>query len=268
VIIAYNSLKNIKIEIAVFQMIYLCIFNFTTITTADEIVLSADEWCPYNCNPLDENRGFLMDVAEFSLARKGHTIKYVQVPWQRAIRQVMANQYQGLVGPAKADAPELIYPKNHLHVVHNIFYVLNESDWKYTGIKSLESLNLGVTSNYYYGDAINAYIEINKNNKSRVTIISDDTAVNRLTSLLKRNRIDAFIGVRGVVQHYHDNQIESLSIKEAGEGLSQEVYIGFSPNNPNSQAYADALDEGMTKLRKTGELQQLYKKYKIEKKSK
>ena len=259
-------MKNLNTKITIFLIVFLCFINVISSTTADEVILTADEWCPYNCNPFDENRGFLLDVAEFSLARKGHTIKYVQAPWKRSIRQVMTNQYQGLIGPAKADAPDLIYSKNYLHVVHNKLYVLNDSDWKYTGIKSLESVNLGVVRNYYYGDTIHAYIEANKYDKSRITIITDDTAIGRTISLLKRNRIDAFIEVRGVVQHYLSSQVDKLQIKEVGEGSIQEIYIGFSPNNPNSQRYADALDEGMVELHKTGKLQQLYKKYNIENK--
>jgi polar amino acid transport system substrate-binding protein len=263
-----NLLKNIKTEITLIMVIFLCIFNFSLSTTADEIVLSADEWCPYNCYPSDESRGFLVDVAEFSLARKGHTIKYVIAPWQRSIREVTANKYHGLVGAAKADAPKLIYPKNPLHAVYSVFYVLNDSDWQYTGIKSLESINLGVINNYYYDDAINAYIKANSKDKSKITLMSDDVAIERMTSLLQRKRMDAFIGVRGVVQYYQSSQLEKHLIKEAGESLIQEIYIAFAPNNPNSQSYADALDESMVELRKTGKLQQLYKKYNIVNESK
>jgi polar amino acid transport system substrate-binding protein len=263
----YHRLKKIKTDTFLCKLVFLCLFNFTINISADEIVLSADEWCPFNCNPNHENQGLLLDIAKFSFARKGHSIKYVPATWKRAIRQVMKNQHQGLIGAAKPDAPDLIYPKNYLHLVHNKLYVLRNSDWKYTGIKSLESINLGVVRNYYYGEVINAYIEANKHDKSRITIITDDTAIGRTISMLKRNRIDAFIEVKAVVQHYLSSQVNNQQIKEAGEGSTQDIYIGFSPNNPHSQRYADALDEGIVELRKTGKLEQLYKKYNIEKKS-
>ena len=83
---------------------------YSTTTNADEITLAADLWCPYNCQPKEENPGFLIEIAKYSLEKQGHTVKYHLVPWQRAIRMVRKGQYHGLVGsPGKP--PRKIQPR-------------------------------------------------------------------------------------------------------------------------------------------------------------
>lgn len=263
-IVKFTRIVKSNFYLTFVQIIVVLTFSLRLpLITADEVILVADEWCPFNCTPNSDKPGFLIELAKYSLAKKGHTVKYIREPWQRAIRQVRSGEYQGLVGAAIGDSPEFIFPKQPLISIKNSFYVLKENNWKYTDIDSLKKINLGIINHYDYGEDINTYILANGKNKSLLTTICDDLAADQLIKLLTRNRIDAFIGVKSIIEMYGLIAGESPVIKEVGVLSIQDIYISFSPNHPKSQEYADAISEGLTELRLSGKLEKLLEKYSL-----
>ena len=52
--------------------------------TAETLIMKADEWCPYNCNPKDSNLGYMVDIAKAIFEPAGHKIEYQILTWARA----------------------------------------------------------------------------------------------------------------------------------------------------------------------------------------
>ena len=59
----------------------------------DQIVLVADEWCPYNCSPDSEKKGYMIDLASQILGEAGHTVKYRAINWSRSISKAREGKY-------------------------------------------------------------------------------------------------------------------------------------------------------------------------------
>lgn len=123
---------------------------------ADTITLRADEWCPYNCTPNSSQIGYMIEIAKEIFESAGHQIDYQTLNWARAIEETRAGKFNGIVGAAKGDAPDFIFPTEALGVSVNAFVTGKDNSWTFTGIESLNGKTLGVIRNYSYGDTINA----------------------------------------------------------------------------------------------------------------
>jgi polar amino acid transport system substrate-binding protein len=245
----------------IISLIILSEVVFCSFVMADEILLVADEWCPFNCRQDSEKKGFMVEIAEYSFAKKGHTVKYVTVPWKRAIFGTRNGQYDGIIGAGKYETPDFIFPGIEIGLSRHTFYVKKGATWKYSDIKSLENITLGVINNYSYGNLFNEYIEPNKNNPEKVQIVSGENALALNIKKLQIGRIDAVIEDQAVFKHYLHRTKTQNEFLEAGLAYIEAVYISFSPQLKKANEYADILTGGMKELRKSGKLAKILKKY-------
>ena len=243
--------------------LFLILTFLTTSVVADEIVLVADEWCPYNCDPVSDKPGFMVEIATIAFAKQGHTIKYITLPWARAIISVRAGWYDGIIGSGKHETPDFIFPDTALGKATHTFYVKKENPWRYEGLDSLKAINLGVITKYSYGNLLEDYIKPNKGNR-KVQIVTGNNALNKNIKKLLLGRIDALIEDKSVFNyHLHSTQAPD-EFTDAGAAYSEKVYIAFSPKIANSKNYAEILSNTIEELRTNGELAIILKKYGME----
>ncbi len=229
---------------------------------ADNIEIRADSWCPYNCEPTDKNLGFMIEIAQEALKPHGHKINYSLMPWSRALKEASDGGINGVVGAAKEDAPDLVFPEEALGESANCFFGDAASTWKYEGIKSLESQNLGAIKDYSYAEDLDKYINDNAKNLSRISLISGETALKQNVEKLKLKRLSLIVEDANVLADYLkanklDTQIKNLGCLET----KRNVFIAFSPKNPKSKEYAEQLSKGIQELRKSGALKSILDKY-------
>jgi polar amino acid transport system substrate-binding protein len=242
-------------------IILLTIALVSNLASADDIILVADPWCPYNCNWNDENPGFMVEIAKYVFEQEGHTVKYFNVPWARAIYGTREGQYDGIIGAGRTETPDFVFPEIELGLARHTFYVKKGTTWRYDGLDSLKTITLGVIKNYSYGDLFNLYIEPNHNNPKRVQVISGEKGLALNIRKLEENKIDAIIEARAVFQHHlHETKIPN-HFSEAGIAYTEKVYIAFSPKLEKAQDYAKMLTSGMNAMRKTNRLTEILKKY-------
>ncbi|MBV1909516.1 MAG: transporter substrate-binding domain-containing protein [Kangiellaceae bacterium] len=231
-------------------------------TYADKIILAADYWCPINCQPESSQEGFMVDIAKRIFKENGHQVKYIIVPWNRTIRMVRAGKIHGAIGPYIEDSPDFIFPENELAMIGFSVFVKKNSNWNYSGISSLEKLRLGVVANYSYGEELDLYIEKNKDNVDRIHVIHGDTPVKQNMKMLLYGRIDAIVATQPVFLHVSNKSYAKAQFRLAGEINSpKKAYIAFSPALPTSKRYAKILSDGISELRKSGELTEILSKY-------
>jgi len=227
---------------------------------ADEIVLVADEWCPYNCAPEDDHPGFMVEIAEYAFAKEGHTVTYRTLPWARAIVSVREGMYHGIIGAGREETPDFIFPDIEQGKATHIFYTKKGGSWKYEGLASLKKINLGVITHYSYGNLYEDYIRPNRGSE-RVQVVGGQNALGQNIKKLLHDRIDALIEDRNVFQ-YHLHKTNTPDIfSEAGVAYTEMVYIAFSPKSETSEMYAKILSNAMQELRTTGKLADILKKY-------
>jgi len=231
---------------------------------ATEIVLAADQWCPYNCGPDEDLPGYMIAIARRSLGRAGHTVRYVIVPWARAIAETRAGRYDGIVGTGREETPDFVFPEQALGVAAHTFYVRRGSSWRYTGPDSLAQIALGVIRNYSYGGLYETYIRLHPDNPKRVQTAFGAMALVSNIRKLRSGRIDALIEDRTVFRHTLHVKMIPDAFSEAGVAYMERVYIAFSPRNANAKAYADLLTQALAEMRSSGELAEILAVYGVD----
>lgn len=219
------------------------------------VVIAGDNWCPINCAQNSENKGFMIDVATQVFSDLGYQVKYIEMPWSRAVDLARKGEIDAVVGAFKGDAPDFIFPQRPLlKVSSNSFFTKTASNWQYKNLTSLYPITLGTIKGYDYGDELNSYIDrFSEVKNDKLVMLHGNDAVKRNIQLLLRDRIDVFVesapvfwyqakllGVAGQVK-----QLNSMSKAEP-------CYIAFSPNNINSSKLATMLDEGILRLQAQG----------------
>lgn len=235
-----------------------------SLALADDILLAADPWSPYNCGSEEEQSGFMVDIAREVFEKNGHRVIYVTVPWARAIYGTRIGQYDGIIGAGMTETPDFVFPDVEQGLACHTFYVKKGTPWRYDGPASLDHVTLGVIRNYSYGTLFDTYIRQYQSDPAKVQVISGETGLELNVRKLVTNRIDVLIEDRLVFQHYlHKTGIPD-EFDEAGTADTEKIYIAFSPELENALRYADMLTRGMKELRKSGVLSEILKKYGLE----
>lgn len=239
----------------------------TTNAYAEKFIVTADEWCPYNCEEDAADKGFMVEIAEAILSEHGYEVEYKVVPWTRAIKMVESNIYQGLIASTPAETPAFKFPENIQAFNSYVAYTKSDSNWEYAGVDSFKGKALGVISDYGYGEEIDSYIEANSADKTAVQAIGGENAMEQNLKKLAAGRIDIYIENQFVVDNYYKSQGETNPFRDAGwvgskNAIENEyLYIAISPKHPKSDEIAKLLSDGMVNLRNSGKLQKILDKY-------
>ncbi len=232
---------------------------------ADKITVRADMWCPFNCDPQANQPGFMIEIAKRIFEKEGHTLDYQILNWARAIVQTREGHYNAIVGAAKSDAPDFIFPEKELGWAGDCFYTTKNFQWQYNGLRSLTQISLGVINDYSYGEEIDRYVEKNRtSNSNKVQVVSGNTALQQNVAKLLKNRIQVLIETKPVMEHFLQKDGSIHLVREAGclpIADDDKVYIAFSPKHPKSKIYARLLSEGIDALRHSGDLKTILASY-------
>lgn len=235
-----------------------------------EIIIAGDNWCPINCGEQDSKKGFMIDVATEALKEAGYTVRYMEVPWLRAIEMAREGRIHAIVGAFKDDAPDFYYPQvPFLQLSPNSLFMLKETDWQYQNIRSFNGLRIGVIKGYDYGDELNTYIKSFSYSKTNTLVrLSGNDAVERNLKFLTRGRIDVYVDAEPVFWYVANAMGISEKVKHVGSISSREpCYIAFSPAKPESEALMLALDKGVISLKQQKRLAAIADKYALPKSS-
>ena len=234
-----------------------------SVSSNNKITLRANEWCPFNCEPYSEKPGFLIEIAKYVFEKEGKQIDYQTMNWDRTIKGVREGKFAGAVGAAKKDRRGLVYPKTKQGLSQACFFVKKDSEWKFTGMNSLNSIQVGVIDGYAYWEEINHYIADNLKS-GKIQVAYGDAPLKRNTQKLLKDRVGAVLAFRNVMKLLLKDSGQGELIKEAGCGPEQDIYIAFSPELTEAKEYAKLLSDGMAELRSTGRLKTILESYGLE----
>lgn len=240
----------------------LC-FSFCVFAETKVVVLAADRWCPINCGEDDPLPGFMIDIAHLALQPAGYRVRYIEMPWQRALAMARSGEINGVVGAYHGDAPDFLYPRYPLMIISgNTMFTRIESDWRYKNLASLEGIRLGVVRGYSYGEGLDQYVKDHTLDASRIHLLTGKNPIERNIKLLLSGRIDVITDSPPVVWYTAKNLKVSGFLREAGQATeSANTYIAFSPRRDDSLAISKAFDLGVERLRRDGRMKKLAMKY-------
>lgn len=231
------------------------------ITVAKTITLVADEWYPVNGDPKSDKPGYMIEIAKEIFKEKGYEVIYKIKPWERSILETRLGKEDCVVGAAKEDAPDFIFPSASFGHLDIGFYTHQSSPWVYEGIESLKQKALGAMSGYSYDDGeLDAYIQDNQKTP-KIQLEFGNNGLDKLIKLLQHQRIDIIIETPAIMDSkIKEQQIQD--IKLSGKlGLDRSMYIACTPVKDTTDQYIKWLDEGLTTLRQNGRLKTILDKY-------
>lgn len=241
------------------------LLNFSLVTHAETITLRADTWCPYNCEPKDARPGYMIEIAKAALEPAGHKVEYETLNWARAIADSRAGKFSGIVGAAKSDAPDFIFPEASLGTSKNCFFAKSDATWAFKDKASLETASIGVIKDYTYGDEVDDYIKTNAKNAKKVDIVSGDNPLELNIKKVQMGRVTSLLESEAVLKNYmFVNKLPDSSFKNAGcLKDSDELYVAFSPKHPKAKEFAKLIGDKVVAMRKDGSLKKMLEQYGI-----
>jgi polar amino acid transport system substrate-binding protein len=237
-------------------------FALVSTALADPIVLAADKWCPYNCEPNSDRPGVLVEIAQQVFGSAGYTVDYRLMPWNRSLSEVRRNRVQGIIGALKSEAPDLIYGSQAIACDDTGFAFKKVLGFRYNGTSSLDPYRIAVIADYNYdGGEIDAYIKKHAASEDRIQFnTGEDAGIANIRKLVA-GRIDIAIDSAAVMS-YIVNQLglsESIGITHLGQ--PNDIFIAFSPRNSQSEELAALLDKGGEDFQRSGKLATILSRY-------
>lgn len=259
----YEILKTIMISTTKNIWFSICIFLCPVAAISDQLTFTTGDWPPYifeSNGTVDANMpGFSIEIVNAVFAKLGHSITFKTAPFLRQISETGQGKYLALAGTYREEAPKLLFPQEPIGMTQNCFYTSVNNPWYFKDLKQLSSIKIAVVSGYTYGK-IDSYIATRKENFVKISG-SEQHMMSRLVKLLEYGRVTAFIQDAAVAEYFFRQEGIEDQYKSAGCLEPIPSMIGFAPNDPRSQGFANAFDREITKLRESGELERILVKY-------
>ncbi len=245
------------------QLIF-CIFSSSPLEAATnsskELVLAADEWCPYNCIPNSKKPGYMVEIAREVF--KDRKVIYKLRPWKRAMSMAQQNQIDGIIGAVDSESKGLFMPSNEQGILDGHYFAKKNVKWKITKISDIKKYNLklGIVAGYGYADEVDQFI---KKNPKHIYSSYGAKAMPKLIQLLKMGRINLLTDDKSVFWYkVKELNVDSKIFKSVGRPGSniaaKKLYISFY-----DKKNAKLLSDGMNKIRKSGKLEKILEKYNL-----
>ena len=242
--------------------------------TGKTITMVADNWCPFNCDPADTDPGFLVEVAQKAFEPEGYKVTYQIVPWARAIEEVMAGKYTILLAASVEETPDVLFPKSPRVSCGFDVFVKEGNPFVWKGVDSIRDKRIGGVQDYMYSEAVNAYIEANKNAPGhKVQIQHGDESLPTNIKKLLGGRIDVLFENSAVLTHkFHTMGDELADLGLSGkphyvgsaDDKPTDCYLGFSPARPDSHQLMELLAKRGAEMEADGTMAKLRDKYGIQ----
>lgn len=240
------------------KIVWLLILSgalFVPAVAAETLSIRADLWPPYNDEPKSIKPGYMINVLLEIFLPQGYTLDYQTLSWTESLDAVRKGRVHAVVGAARDDAPDFIFPRESFGVSNTAFFVKGGSAWKYAGPASLEKVRLGVIESYAYNDELDPYLAAHKGTR-RIVEAKGDEPLLALIRMLQNDQIDVIAEDTNVMlATLIAGKVPMGSLVGAGACKEKStLYVAFSPKNPKSRELADKFDAGIKALRDSGKL--------------
>jgi polar amino acid transport system substrate-binding protein len=257
------------VVVTIVTVCFLCL-TFMSAQANDKpqniIIIAADEWCPINCDPAaakfgNTGYGIGIDLAKAIFEPAGYKVRYVVMPWSRALELVRQGKVDAVVGANMSDEPTLIFPNSAIYPISDDFYVLKDKDFTFKDISSLKGHRLGLIKDYGYNEIISNYVKSVRHVSGAVQETTGEDALRQNIEKLLAARVDVLVESRPVMDYTLKKTGLQDKIRWAGSIPQGNVYLGFSPVLGQSKQLAQLFDKGVAELKTSGKLGAMYESY-------
>lgn len=249
---------------ALLIMSLLTVFNYTAFAK-QKLVIVADYWCPYNCEPRSNEEGYLVEIARYALEKEDLEVEYELRPWDQSVNDFNEGNVDGVFGANDRDLTDPVLPLIHQAEGRIAAFTLKDTSWIYDGARSLDGKNIKIVEAYAYPTDIKSYIYSHYlSNPDQFHFSNSENAVKDGIDSLIDEKVFTYIEDENVVFHYAESK-NITTLRHAGSvnRTPEKIYVAFSKANPNSHIYAKSVTTAMLELKSSGKLNELKKKYNI-----
>jgi len=230
---------------------------------SETLKVASIDWCPQLCEGSDKP-GYINDIVTAIFSSSPYSLQTRVYPWSRAIKYVSRGSNQALLSPAKAEAPDLLYPKHEVGIQRMCFFTSKSSQWRYTDAESLKGMKIGIANDTSI-EELNEFI--GKNKKQFQYLPYNDSYLATSFRKLDAKRIDSFLFTFNSTVYYLNNHNLDYKYRSAGCVSLAKVYMAFTPvsaQREKVQLMMNFFDDGMARLKSNGQLQIIMDKYGLE----
>lgn len=224
------------------------------------ISIAAIDWCPQICHQ-DIDKGYVVELVEEVFKGTQYQLNIEIYPWSRAIKLVTEGKADALLSPAKAEAPQLLFPKNSVGKQQMCFFTEKSSDWIYSGIESLTGQLIGVAKDASI-EELNEYAELNPQQFQYQPY--HERYIIQNAHKLDKKRFDTFLFTKNSTIYELKKLNEWHKYRLAGCVSQAKIYLAFSPiksTNKDIKKLINIFDQKMVELNKTPFINELMEKY-------
>ena len=230
---------------------------------SQELVVQADRWCPYNCEPESAAPGYIIELLQTIFGPKNVKIRYEIVPWDRALVQTRDGRAGAAIAATQREvtAYGLLIGHEPIGYSSDCLYVGANSKLKFNSVADLGSLkSIGIASGYSYSDEIETWLK-RPENRGRIVVQKGENPAAINAKNLALGRLDGVIEDDHVMRHLIAKLGIGNQLALAGCQKQTKIFVAFSPKLKNAQQAVKEFDEGMEALRQNQQLAQILDKY-------
>lgn len=241
-----------------FPLLFLS-FGFTAGAHAMEV--TADEWCPLNCQPQSDKPGYAIEILQAVFTPEA--LNYRVVPWKRALWHTKSGISTAIIGSGQDTAQRegLHIGQEPIGYVSDCLYVASGNPTRYRGqADDLNSLRrVGVVLGYVYTEGFKEWIE-RADNQPKLFIAAGDQPAEINLRKLQEGTLDGVIESSMVMDYLLNQTGQSDTVSSVGCDTPEPVYVAFGPK-ARGEEKAARLDQGLAALRRSGELAAILARY-------
>ena len=249
------------VRIQVSLVIFFLLFFINC--SAETIKISAIDWCPQICTD-PEKPGYAIELVEKIYKDSKYQLDIQIYPWSRAIKNVRDGNADALLSPAKAEAPDLLFPKYGVGKQRMCFFTSKDSVWQYKGPDSLNNLQIGIATDTSI-EELNGYLKTHPEQFQFQPY--HERYVIQNAHKLNKHRIDTFLFTENTTRYILAQADVWEKYRKAGCVSEAIIYMAFTPVDTSQQRVREMMeffDARMKKINKTLYFSDLLDKYGLE----
>jgi len=194
------------------------------------------------------------DVLRESYHIMGYTIELFIAPWVRSFREIKNGKYDVLFPVIENTERKKIfdYSKESTNEANYVIYVNADSSIEWKGLSSFYGKTIGVKTAFSYGDKWANENRINKN---------DVKTMLQGFKMLQLHRFEGFLGYEYNCDYILKQNGMKKEFKKFPAFDSSSEYLVALKTNPRGKELLRVFDEGKRKLKKSGRLDIIQKKW-------
>lgn len=203
-------------------------------------------------------RGYSWDILREALHRAGFTIELSVVPWKRAYRAILHDEYDLLFPATRTPSRELLFTFGKIPVNDSraLLYVRRDSPLEWEGLQKLPFMDVAVQRGFSYGDEWEN-LSLEQLRKYEVNSIQLGFA------MLLSGRVQAFAGYEANWDYVARSMEITDKIRKLPVFHNGLEYAIVRKNNPQARTKLQELNRSMKEMLESGRVDELRAKWQL-----